>query len=159
MTAFFQIILSAFLAGTSCSICGASTGTAFLSVYVLTHRKMIVPSLFYLAGKTLVTVAFCLISSLLGFTILGSSGLLGTVDVYLIGQILAADHNQFTAASAGVIFSVTGFISPALIWLIVSRLLSAKLVRDVGRYIPIFQLECYIILFGISVYAIVKHLI
>lgn len=222
-TAVFQVMLSAFSAGSACSICGASPGSAFLSSYIIVHRKITVPVFSFLVGKTVVTVILCMLSSALGKCILDANGLAEGVDIYLLGQtavlVLALflagrwiyremldrggchgkgccsrqgdSGNSLSGTAAlfasgascgatpcgpllmvlsqsaagtlgqavlsGSVFSITGFLSPVMIWLVISRMLAGKMYREVGRWMKWFQLGCYLLLACITLYTIILY--
>ena len=226
----FQTIISAFLTGTSCSVCGASSSNAFLSVYVLTHRRLLAPVWLYFLGKLISTTTLCVATAMAGDVIMSVTGQVGEIDLYLLGQYLILVVTLFLIARwfwtrfrkdrhrgetgtecglcenchasvnsaarrtdklalflngmvcgvvpcgplilllglcvgqtaiaawvAGAVFSAVGFLSPVLIWLVISRLLANKLEKDVQRYIPLLRLECYFLLLGITIYSIIIH--
>lgn len=219
-----QAALSAFSAGSACSICGASASSAFLSSFIMTHKKITFPVFSFLAGKTAMTVFLCMLSAFCGKSILDADGLIGKVDLYLAAQLFVLvisliligqwiyrklhdkgncrgqkscrRHGQKEreplfkaaalfasgiscgatpcgplflvlgqsaactlagAAASGIVFSITGFLSPVLIWLVISRLLAGKMYREIARWIKWFQLGCYLILACVILYTIVLY--
>lgn len=223
-SSLLQAVLAAISAGSACSVCGASANSAFLSSYVITHKKIAAPTLCFLAGKIAVTAVLCGLSARLGRRILDDSGLVGRIDVYLLAQaavlaialvltarwiycevkaagachpggggcagslrrhegscgalalfangvacgavpcapllIVLSRSAAATTAEAilsGVAFSVTGFLSPVLIWLALSRLLAKQMHREIAQWIRWFQLGCYILLAAASLYAILAR--
>lgn len=222
-SALVQAAVAAASAGSACSVCGASASSAFLSSYIITHKKLAGPVLCFLLGKTAMTATLCMLSACLGEKILDDSGLAGRLDIYLIAQILvlmiavllaarwiyyerkdkgachggkhcgagarphesscgsialfangvacgatpcapllvvlsqAAVATQLQAAVSGVVFSVTGFLSPVILWLAVSRLLAKQMQREIAQWIKWFQFGCYILLALLSIYTIIRY--
>lgn len=223
-SALVQAVLAAISAGSACSICGASANSAFLSSYVITHKRIAGPTFSFLAGKIAITATLCALSARFGRRILDDSGLAGWVDVYLLAQVvvlvvavlltirwlyyevkakggcsaggkrcagMAQRHENSCGAVAlfangiacgatpcapllvvlsraavsplpaailsGIAFSVTGFLSPVLIWLVISRLLSRQMHREITQWIKWFQFGCYILLAGVSLYTIMIY--
>lgn len=217
-----QAVVAAISAGSACSICGASANSAFLSSYIITHRRLAAPVLSFLVGKTAMTAVLCILSSCFGRKILDNSGLAGRVDIYLIAQSLvlaiaaflsvrwiycevkyrgachagrkcpgnaapepsggavalfasgiacgatpcgpllmvlsqSAGSAPWEAAAGGIAFSITGFLSPVLLWLVVSRLLAKRMHQEIANWIKWFQLGCYILLAGLSLYTILRY--
>ena len=219
-----QAVLAAISAGSACSICGASANSAFLSSYVITHKKIAAPTLSFLMGKIAITATLCGLSAHFGRRILDDSGLAGHVDVYLFAQVIvlmiavvlavrwiyyevkekgachtggkhctgmAQRHEKSCGAAAlfangvacgatpcapllvvlsraavstlpeavlsGIAFSVTGFLSPVLIWLVISRLLAKQMHREITQWIKWFQFGCYILLAVVSLYTIIIY--
>lgn len=219
-----QAVLAAVSAGSACSVCGASANSAFLSSYIITHKRIAVPTLSFLMGKIAVTAALCGLSAHFGEKILDDSGLAGHVDVYLFAQAVVLIIAVFLAARwifdevkekgachsggkrcgemvrrhekscgsialfangvacgvtpcapllvvlsraaastlpeaimSGIAFSVTGFLSPVLIWLAVSRLLAKQMHREIVQWIQWFQFGCYVLLAGITLYTIIIY--
>lgn len=219
-----QAVVAAVSAGSACSVCGASANSAFLSSYIITHKKITVPVFSFLVGKTAMTAALCVLSSLFGEKILDSNGLAGRVDVYLMAQVFvlvvavalairwiyyevrckgschsggkhcagaytrhesacgsialfasgaacgatpcapllivlgqAAVSTPLEAIASGAAFSITGFLSPVIIWLAISRLLAKQMHREILQWIKWFQFGCYVLLAGISLYTIIIY--
>ncbi len=219
-----QAMVAAASAGSACSVCGASANSAFLSSYIITHKKLAAPVFSFLVGKTAMTATLCGLSACLGRRIFDNRGVAGGVDVYLIAQIVVlviavclairwiyhevkykgACHSQgkscagvspkyeescgvaalfasgvacgatpcapllvvlsqsavstlTEAIMAGTAFSITGFLSPVIIWLAVSRLLAKQMHREIAQWIKWFQLGCYVLLAAVSLYTIVIY--
>lgn len=218
-----QAVIAGVSAGSACSICGASVNSAFLSSYIITHRRIAAPVFSFLAGKTAMTAALCGLSAYFGRKILNDSGLAGRMDIYLIAQCLvlaiavfltvrwlyceyrywgtchaggrccagaapsetsggaialfvsgiacgatpcgpllmmlsqAAGSKLWEAVASGIAFSVTGFLSPVIFWLVVSRLLAKRMHQEIAGWIKWFQLGCYVLLAVISLYTIIRY--
>lgn len=218
-----QAVVAAVSAGSACSVCGASANSAFLSSYIITHKKITVPVFSFLVGKTAMTAALCVLSSLFGEKILDSNGLAGRVDVYLMAQVFVLvvavalairwiyyevrckgschsggkhcagayarqesacgsialfasgaacgatpalrcslysamqRYPPLEAIASGAAFSITGFLSPVIIWLAISRLLAKQMHREILQWIKWFQFGCYVLLAGISLYTIIIY--
>lgn len=219
-----QAVIAAVSAGSACSVCGASANSAFLSSYIITHKKIAAPVFSFLVGKTVMTAMLCALSSCFGKKILDDSGLAGNIDIYLIAQVLvliiavvlavrwiycevkyksschsggkhcagvsqkhekscgvialfasgvacgatpcapllvvlsqSAVSSLLEAVVSGIAFSITGFLSPVIIWLVISRLLAKKMHREIALWIKWFQFGCYILLAAVSLYTIIIY--
>lgn len=83
----FQVMLSAMSVGSTCSLCGASAGSAFLAAYVITHERILQPCMCFLAGKAGMTMLLCGISASLGQVIMDSTGRALGVNIYISAQL------------------------------------------------------------------------
>ncbi len=87
LSQLFHVMLSAVSVGSTCSLCGASAGSAFLAVYVITHERILLPCMCFLAGKAGMTMLLCGISASLGQVIMDSAGLAFGINIYIAAQI------------------------------------------------------------------------
>lgn len=221
LSQLFQVLLSAVSMGSTCSLCGASASSAFLSSYIITHERIAAPCVCFLTGKACMTMLLCGLSSALGRVIIDSVGKASDLNIYLTAQIFVlvvcvimiarwihsawegrrlctgnCAHNQiqrepsgavallFSGVAcgatpctplllvlgqcvalslplsliSGAVFAVTGFLSPVIFWLVISRVLAGKLRQDVAQYLRWFQLGCYVLLMLVTVYTIVVYI-
>lgn len=69
----------------------------------------------------------------------------------------SAAASLFEAVVSGIVFSVTGFLSPVIIWLVISRVLAKQMYREISQWIKWFQFGCYVLLAGTALYTILLY--
>jgi|GEM_PF-1237346 len=219
-------VVSGVSVGLGCGTCCMPQTGTFLSSYIISHGKGGRTLLLFMLGKSSAIILVCLISSLLGYQLIDSDGLVAGVDIYALlqGVLIAVGvflivrwfrrygrtskrgcnacssdcgekaaqqgdrakgglHLFFIGFACGITpcapmflllaqsallqwplaillgaaFSLTSSFSPVLLVVLLSGLLSSKMMLQIPKWTKWFQLACYIILIAASELSIISH--